>query len=221
MSIASMTGFARVNGSLQTDSENISWVWEIKSVNGKTAAKGLFPLCQCCALVVAQASEVGHNHVGVWLYRLGGVCGRKPHHLHLRSLPGLKPVEAVFKHDALAGLCAKPLCRFQVAVGVGLAALEILRCKYGVEHMLEFGVGGVDGLLHISEISWGKIKKPQDVLELEQKIIMDGLEVFILLGRMNFQNLLLQTFESEELVKASQEKTLIQEDTIFVQDLDH
>ncbi len=31
-------------------------------------------------------------------------------------------------------------------------------------------IGGVDGLLHISEISWGKIKKPQDVLELEQKV---------------------------------------------------
>ncbi len=31
-------------------------------------------------------------------------------------------------------------------------------------------IGGVDGLLHISEISWGKIKKPQDVLELEQPI---------------------------------------------------
>ncbi len=31
-------------------------------------------------------------------------------------------------------------------------------------------IGGVDGLLHISEISWGKIRKPQDVLELEQPI---------------------------------------------------
>ncbi|MBR6701225.1 MAG: bifunctional 4-hydroxy-3-methylbut-2-enyl diphosphate reductase/30S ribosomal protein S1 [Firmicutes bacterium] len=31
-------------------------------------------------------------------------------------------------------------------------------------------IGGVDGLLHISEISWGKIKKPQDVLELEQQV---------------------------------------------------
>lgn len=31
-------------------------------------------------------------------------------------------------------------------------------------------IGGVDGLLHISEISWGKIKKPQDVLELEQPV---------------------------------------------------
>ena len=35
MSIASMTGFARVNGNLQTDNENINWIWEIKSVNGK------------------------------------------------------------------------------------------------------------------------------------------------------------------------------------------
>ena len=31
-------------------------------------------------------------------------------------------------------------------------------------------VGGLDGLLHISEISWGKLKHPQEVLELGQKI---------------------------------------------------
>lgn len=36
MSIASMTGFARVNGNWQTTGENINWVWEIKSVNGKS-----------------------------------------------------------------------------------------------------------------------------------------------------------------------------------------
>lgn len=36
MSIASMTGFARVNGNMQLAGENISWVWEIKSVNGKS-----------------------------------------------------------------------------------------------------------------------------------------------------------------------------------------
>lgn len=36
MSIASMTGFARVNGNLQTGEKNISWIWEIKSVNGKS-----------------------------------------------------------------------------------------------------------------------------------------------------------------------------------------
>jgi len=31
-------------------------------------------------------------------------------------------------------------------------------------------IGGVDGLLHISEISWGKLKHPQDVLQIGQKI---------------------------------------------------
>lgn len=31
-------------------------------------------------------------------------------------------------------------------------------------------IGGIDGLLHISEISWGKIKHPSDVLKLGQKI---------------------------------------------------
>ena len=31
-------------------------------------------------------------------------------------------------------------------------------------------IGGIDGLLHISEISWGKLKHPQEVLELGQEI---------------------------------------------------
>lgn len=35
VSIASMTGFARVNGQIALGDENISWVWEAKSVNGK------------------------------------------------------------------------------------------------------------------------------------------------------------------------------------------
>lgn len=30
-----MTGFSRLNGNLQTSNQNILWVWEIKSVNGK------------------------------------------------------------------------------------------------------------------------------------------------------------------------------------------
>ena len=31
-------------------------------------------------------------------------------------------------------------------------------------------LGGIDGLLHISEISWGKLKHPQEVLKIGQKI---------------------------------------------------
>ena len=35
LSIASMTGFARASGELQTDLHSLNWAWEIKSVNGK------------------------------------------------------------------------------------------------------------------------------------------------------------------------------------------
>ena len=43
-----------------------------------------------------------------------------------------------------------------------------------VKNMTNFGVfidlGGLDGLLHITDISWGRINHPDEVLQLEQKI---------------------------------------------------
>ena len=43
-----------------------------------------------------------------------------------------------------------------------------------IKNMTTFGVfidlGGVDGLLHITDISWGRISHPQDILELDQKV---------------------------------------------------
>jgi len=43
-----------------------------------------------------------------------------------------------------------------------------------VKNMTNFGVfidlGGVDGLLHITDISWGRINHPEEVLQLDQKI---------------------------------------------------
>lgn len=43
-----------------------------------------------------------------------------------------------------------------------------------VKNMTNFGVfvdlGGLDGLLHITDISWGRINHPEEVLELDQKI---------------------------------------------------
>lgn len=43
-----------------------------------------------------------------------------------------------------------------------------------VKNMTSFGVfvdlGGVDGLLHITDISWGRINHPEEVLHLDQKI---------------------------------------------------
>lgn len=43
-----------------------------------------------------------------------------------------------------------------------------------VKNMTNFGVfidlGGLDGLLHITDISWGRVNHPEEVLQLEQKI---------------------------------------------------
>ncbi|MFN9113205.1 MAG: 30S ribosomal protein S1, partial [Bacteroidota bacterium] len=43
-----------------------------------------------------------------------------------------------------------------------------------VKNMTSFGVfidlGGVDGLLHITDISWGRVNHPEELLKLEQKI---------------------------------------------------
>jgi len=41
-----------------------------------------------------------------------------------------------------------------------------------IKNMTNFGVfidlGGVDGLLHITDISWGRINHPEEVLQLDQ-----------------------------------------------------
>ena len=46
--------------------------------------------------------------------------------------------------------------------------------EWVIKNMTNFGVfidlGGVDGLLHITDISWGRINHPQEVLKLDQKI---------------------------------------------------
>jgi len=43
-----------------------------------------------------------------------------------------------------------------------------------IKNMTTFGVfidlGGVDGLLHITDISWGRINHPEEVLKLDQKV---------------------------------------------------
>src|SRR3546814_16993463 len=43
-----------------------------------------------------------------------------------------------------------------------------------VKNITPFGVfidlGGVDGLLHITDISWGRIEHPEEVLQLDEKV---------------------------------------------------
>jgi 4-hydroxy-3-methylbut-2-enyl diphosphate reductase len=76
---------------------------------------------------------------------------------------------AVFSHRAvLMEEKAKKTEEFWNSIEVGDVVDGVV--KRFTDYGAFVDIGGVDGLLHISEISWGKIKKPQDVLELEQHI---------------------------------------------------
>ena len=44
-------------------------------------------------------------------------------------------------------------------------------------------IGGLDGLLHISEISWGKLRHPQEVLEIGQTVNVKILSISREIGR--------------------------------------
>ena len=56
-----------------------------------------------------------------------------------------------------------------------LAEIEVGQIRKGiVKNIADFGVfvdlGGLDGLLHISDLSWGRISHPSEVVELDQDI---------------------------------------------------
>lgn len=56
-----------------------------------------------------------------------------------------------------------------------LAEIEVGQLRKGiVKNIADFGVfvdlGGVDGLLHISDLSWGRISHPSEVVHLDQEI---------------------------------------------------
>lgn len=56
-----------------------------------------------------------------------------------------------------------------------LAELEVGQIRKGVvKNMADFGVfvelGGIDGLLHISDLSWGRVSHPSEVVSLDQEI---------------------------------------------------
>ena len=56
-----------------------------------------------------------------------------------------------------------------------LEEIEVGQLRTGVvKNIADFGVfvdlGGLDGLLHISDLSWGRISHPSEVVELDQKI---------------------------------------------------
>ncbi len=77
--------------------------------------------------------------------------------------------KAVFSHKAfLTDERDKKLAEVWEQIHVG----DVVEGK--VMRFTDYGafvdIGGIDGLLHISEISWGKLKHPQEVLEIGQTI---------------------------------------------------
>ena len=81
----------------------------------------------------------------------------------------MKRGKAVFSHKiVLIEERQKALEQIWNSINVG----DIVEGK--VMRFTDYGafvdIGGVDGLLHISEISWGKLKHPQEVLEIGQVI---------------------------------------------------
>lgn len=76
---------------------------------------------------------------------------------------------AVVSHKALI---ESDLAEQREAIIAGLEKGQVLEGV--VKNITDFGafmdLGGVDGLLYITDISWGRINHPSDVLELNQKI---------------------------------------------------
>lgn len=82
---------------------------------------------------------------------------------------------AVVSHKALI---ESDLAEQRDAIIAGLEKGQVLEGV--VKNITEFGafmdLGGVDGLLYITDISWGRINHPSDVLELNQKLQVVVLE---------------------------------------------
>jgi len=79
----------------------------------------------------------------------------------------------------------------QVTPGTRAAVLGTLksgdRCSGIVTNVCDFGVfvdlGGVEGLIHISELSWGRVGHPGDVLKRGQRVTVYVMDVNKELGR--------------------------------------
>jgi len=76
---------------------------------------------------------------------------------------------AVVSHKALI---ESDLAEQREAIIVGLEKGQVLEGV--VKNITDFGafmdLGGVDGLLYITDISWGRINHPEEILELNQKL---------------------------------------------------
>lgn len=129
----------------------------VRQVNGGVIAtykevQGFIPLSQLSDKFVENPAEFVGQTLSVKVSRVDARRGK-----------------AVFSHKAkLIEERQKALEEIWNNINVG----DIVEGK--VMRFTDYGafvdIGGVDGLLHISEISWGKLKHPQEVLEIGQTI---------------------------------------------------
>ena len=144
-----------INEALENKS-NIT-VKVVKQVNGGVIAAykevtGFIPLSQLSDKFVESADEFLGQVMEVKVTRVDQKRGR-----------------AVFSRKAVLGEARQQKI---AAIWEGLNVDDVVEGT--VMRFTDYGafvdLGGIDGLLHISEISWGKLKHPQEVLQIGDKV---------------------------------------------------
>lgn len=129
----------------------------IKTVNNGVIAAykevtGFIPLSQLSDKFVEDAEEFVGQDLDVLVSRVETKRGRAVFsHKAVLNLEREKQLEAIWNSIHVDDIVEGTVMRFT---------------DYGAF----IDLGGIDGLLHISEISWGKLKNPQEVLEIGQKV---------------------------------------------------
>ncbi|MGN1415165.1 MAG: bifunctional 4-hydroxy-3-methylbut-2-enyl diphosphate reductase/30S ribosomal protein S1 [Anaerovoracaceae bacterium] len=139
------------------ENKSIITVKVVKQVNGGVIAaykevSGFIPLSQLSDKYVENADEFMGQELDVKITRVDQKRGR-----------------AVFSHKTvLAEEKKKKLDEIWSSLHVDdIVEGTVMRfTDYGAF----VDLGGIDGLLHISEISWGKLKHPQEVLQIGDKV---------------------------------------------------
>ena len=139
------------------ENKSIINVKVVKQVNGGVIAaykevSGFIPLSQLSDKYIENADEFMGQELDVKVTRVDQKRGR-----------------AVFSHKAV--LLEEKQKRIE-AVWNSLHVDDIVEGT--VMRFTDYGafvdLGGIDGLLHISEISWGKLKHPQEVLQIGDRV---------------------------------------------------
>jgi 4-hydroxy-3-methylbut-2-enyl diphosphate reductase len=140
-----------------SENKTVITVKVVKQVNGGVIAaykevSGFIPLSQLSDKYVENADEFMGQELAVRITRVDQKRGR-----------------AVFSHKVV--LAEEKQQRLE-AIWNGLNVDDVVEGT--VMRFTDYGafvdLGGIDGLLHISEISWGKLKHPQEVLQIGDKV---------------------------------------------------